>query len=550
MSDLPDRLAMHALARFLLILALLSSWTPVHAQAPAANAQSAAPAGAKFKVGVRTVFVFRSALAGYPPHERAEAARKRLDKILALGGAQQTGTRAIAEGTQVLVDDRPLFVVTPSDINVLGGDTTAEAAFEAATQLRAALHERREQDSPRRLLRAGALCVAATVGYVLLLRALAAAQRRMRVATERLISRRLKRIRLRNVALLDGEHVVRFMRQVFGALLWALRLFATFLWLTFMFGQIPYFRDWGERLREYLVDTLLDLGAGIATAIPGLLVVVAIAALARMAILTAGSVLKRVETGELQLGWLDRDTAPPTRRLVNVGIVLFSLAMAYPYLPGAHTAAFQGVTVLAGLMVSIGGSSIVAQGASGLILMYTRALRKGEQVRIGDAEGTVIELGMFETRLKNGMGAEISLPNALVLSNTTKNYSRTDSGAGCTVEAAVTVGYDTPWRQVHAMLLQAARDTHGVLATPAPFVAQCALSDFYVEYRLVVQADAATARDRVEVRSRLHQHIVDVFNLNGVALTSPHYMQETAAPHVVAPRDWSPPLRGNNTAQD
>nr|WP_314542839.1 mechanosensitive ion channel domain-containing protein [uncultured Massilia sp.] len=538
---------MHVLCRLFLILALLLSWPGARAQAPtgptAVNAQAAA--SAKLKVGVRTVFVFRGTLAGYLPHERAEAARKRIDKVVALGGAQQAGTRAIAEGTQVLLDDRPLFVVTPADINVPGGDTTAETAFDAATQLTAALHERREQESPRRLLHAGALCVAATVGYVLLLRGLAAAQRRMRVATERLISRRLKRIRLRNVALLDGEHVVRFMRQVFGVLLWALRLFATFLWLTFMFGQIPYFRDWGERLRAYLVDTLLDLAAGIATAIPGLLVVVAIAALARMAILTAGSVLKRVETGELQLGWLDRDTAPPTRRLVNVGIVLFALAMAYPYLPGAHTAAFQGVTVLAGLMVSIGGSSIVAQGASGLILMYTRALRKGEQVRIGDAEGTVVELGMFETRLSNGMGAEISLPNALVLSNTTRNFSRTDSGAGCTVEVAVTVGYDTPWRQVHAMLLQAARDTDGIRHEPAPFVAQAALSDFYVAYRLVAQADAATARARVEVRSRLHQQIIDVFNVNGVALTSPHFMQETATPHVIPQQAWSPPLRSD-----
>jgi small-conductance mechanosensitive channel len=542
---------MHVLLRILLLFALLLSSTLSRAQPPA-PAQPAA-ASAKLKVGVRTVFVFRGTLAGYPPHERAEAARRRLDKVVALGGAQHAGTRAIAEGTQVLLDDRPLFVVMPADVNVPSGDTTAEAAFEAAAQLTAALRERREQDSPQRLLRAGGLCVAATIAYVLLLRGLAAAQRRMRVATERLISRRLKRIRLRNVALLDGEHVVRFMRQVFGVLLWALRLFATFLWLTFMFGQIPYFRDWGERLREYLVDALLDLAAGIATAIPGLLVVVAIAALARMAILTAGSVLKRVETGELQLGWLDRDTAPPTRRLVNVGIVLFALAMAYPYLPGAHTAAFQGVTVLAGLMVSIGGSSIVAQGASGLILMYTRALRKGEQVRIGDAEGTVIELGMFETHLANGMGAEISLPNALVLSHTTKNFSRTDApagSAGVTVETTVTVGYDTPWRQVHAMLLEAARATDGIQPAPAPFVAQSALSDFYVEYRLVAQAGAATAHERVAVRSRLHQQIVDVFNLNGVALTSPHFMQETAAPHVVPREGWAPPLRAGGTPRD
>jgi small-conductance mechanosensitive channel len=269
-------------------------------------------------------------------------------------------------------------------------------------------------------------------------------------------------------------------------------------------------------------------------------VVVVIAALARLAILTAGSVLKRVERGELEVGWLDQDTAPPTRRLVNVAIVLFALAMAYPYLPGSHTAAFQGVTVLAGLMVSIGGSSLVAQGASGLILMYTRALRKGEYVRIGEAEGVVVELGMFETRLRTGLGAEVSLPNALVLSNTTKNFSRAGGDTAFTLEAAVAIGYDTPWRQVHAMLQQAARETEGILPEPAPFVLQTALSDFYIEYRLVAQGGAASPREHVELRSRLHGRIVDVFNLNGVQMTSPHFMQEPATSHVVAPQRWEP----------
>lgn len=513
--------------RLILLLVSLCCWTGAHAQAPVAPAAAAhAAATARLKVGVRTVFVFRSALGGYSAQERADGARKRLDKALAPGGAQQTGTRAIAEGTQVLLDGHPLFVVAPGDVHAAGGDTTADVAAESAALLAAALRERRDQDSPRYLAQAGGLCVAATAAWVLALRALGLLQRRARVASERLLTRRLRRVRFRNVALLDAEHFTRFLRQVSGVLLWGLRLFATFLWLTFLMGQIPYSRGWAERLRDYLLDTLLDAAASSAGALPGLLVVVAIAALARVAMATARSVLRRVEAGELQVGWLDRDTALPTRRLVDVGIVLFALAMAYPYLPGAHTAAFQGVTVLAGLMVSIGGSSIVAQGASGLILMYTRVLRKGEHVRIGDAEGTVVELGMFETRLRSGLGAEISLPNALVLANTTRNFSRAEAGAGFALEAAVTVGYATPWRQVHAMLHQAARDTDGILATPAPFIAQTALSDFYIEYRLVAHAGAATARERVALHSRLHQHIVDEFDRHGVQMTSPHFTQE------------------------
>lgn len=510
------------------------------ALAQAAPAQSATAPTAQLSVGARPIFVFRASLAGFPPQDRAEGARKRLDKAIALGGPQRTGTRSIVQGTQVLLDGQLLFLVTPDDVNTLAGDSAEEAAREAAALLDKALQERREQASPRYLLVAGAWCLAASLGYWLVLRALGLLHRWVRAYSKRAVGRRLEQVRLRNVALFDAGHVVRFIRQAATVLVWSARLFATFLWATFLLGHIPYFHDWGEQLRGYLAATALDVAGGIGRALPGLVVVVVIAALARLAIRTAGSVLKRVESGELELGWLDRDTAPPTRRLANVAIVLFALAMAYPYLPGSHTAAFQGVTVLAGLMVSIGGSSLVAQGASGLILMYTRTLRKGEYVRIGEAEGTVVELGMFETRLQTGLGAEIALPNALVLSNTTRNFSRAGGGGDFTVEAAVTVGYDTPWRQVHTMLRQAARETEGVLADPAPFVAQTALSDFYIEYRLVAQARSVSPREHVDVRSRLHGRIVDVFNLNGVQLTSPHYMREPAKPHVLAPERWEP----------
>jgi len=177
--------------------------------------------------------------------------------------------------------------------------------------------------------------------------------------------------------------------------------------------------------------------------------------------------------------------------------------------------------------------------------MYTRALRIGEYVRIGEAEGSVIELGMFETKLRTGLGAEISLPNALVLGNTTKNFSRTDAtgkaagGADSTIETAVTVGYATSWRLVHAMLQAAAARTEGIVTAPAPFIAQAALSDFYIEYRLVAHVRAPSARERLEALSRLHQHIVDEFNLNGVAMTSPHFMQEPVESHMVPPAAWA-----------
>jgi small-conductance mechanosensitive channel len=525
---------MTALCRLLCALIL----TVLCGAALAADAPVAAPPPppAKLEFANRTIFLFRAALAGFTPKDRAAGARKRLDAALALNGPQHPAIHPINEGTQVLLDGALLFLVTPADINPLAGDTTDSVATESAAQLTKALEERREQTSPRYLLIAGALCAAASLLLAVLLRGMFLLHRWIGKRLARGINRHLGRVKVKNVRVLDAEHYLQFMRHCVNLLIWALRLVAVYLWLAFVLGKIPYSRSWGERLQDYLINVVGEVAQGILSALPGLLLVAVIAVIARLVMLTLGSIFQRVESGELQAGWLDKDTAVPTRRIANVVIWLFALAMAYPYLPGAKTAAFQGLSVLVGLMVSIGASSIVGQGASGLILMYSRSLRKGEYVRIGEVEGTVAELGMFETRLRTGLGEEVTMPNAWVLSNTSKNYSRAYAGTGFVLDTTVTIGYDTPWRQVHAMLELAAQRTDDIAAAPKPYVMQVALSDFYTEYRLVAYATVETPRQRAEVLNRLHQHIVDVFHEYGVQITSPHYCQEPATSHVL-PRD-------------
>jgi len=125
---------MPALLRFLLVLTFLCCGLARGAAADTGAGRPAQPPSAKLLVGTRTVFVFRAALAGYAPQERLDGARKRLDKALAAGGAQHADTHDIPEGTQVLLDGRLLFLVTPGDVNPLAGDTTGEIAADAAAQ--------------------------------------------------------------------------------------------------------------------------------------------------------------------------------------------------------------------------------------------------------------------------------------------------------------------------------------------------------------------------------------------------------------------------------
>lgn len=338
-----------------------------------------------------------------------------------------------------------------------------------------------------------------------------------------------------------AEHLRAALELLLGLLTWGLGLLLAEAWVGIVLRQFEATRAWGERSTDWLLGVLLQFGGATAAALPDLLVAVLIFVIARGVTRTNALLLRRVERGDARLGWIDADTAGPTRRLANAVVWLFALAMAYPYLPGSGSEAFKGVTVLAGLMLSLGASGVVGQVLAGFGVMYARLLRVGEYVKVGEVEGTVTALGLFATQVQTGMGELVSLPNTVVFSQPIRNFSRLAEDGRFTLHTGVTIGYATPWRQVHAMLLEAARRTPGVAARPAPYVVQTALSDFYVEYRLCVQGDQSAPARRSELMGRLHGHIQDVFNEQGVQIMSPHYMADPPAPQVVPPGAWSPP---------
>lgn len=328
-------------------------------------------------------------------------------------------------------------------------------------------------------------------------------------------------------------------RLLSTALAWLLTVLVVEAWVAYVLRQFAFTRPWGERSSRWLLGVMEDFALGIAGAVPGLLVAGFIFVLARVTVRANAALLRRVECGEVQLPWLDADTVEPTRRLASLLIWLFALAMAYPYLPGAHSEAFKGVTVLAGLMLSLGASSVVGQALSGMSLMYSRAVRTGEYVKVGDTEGTVMSLGLFTTRIHTGMGEEVNLPNTVMFSQPIRNFSRLVQNGHFMMHTTVTIGYATPWRQVHAMLLEAARRTPAVADEPAPYVVQTALSDFYVEYRLCAQSGRNAPQRRVDAMNQLHANVQDVFNENGVQIMSPHYMADAPVPQVVSPGPWA-----------
>ena len=325
-------------------------------------------------------------------------------------------------------------------------------------------------------------------------------------------------------------------RTTVGLTAWGLALVAAYLWLTFVLQQFPYTRPWGDRLGAYVVDLLRELATGALYALPGLFAVVVIFLATRFVVRLVDVLFRGIEQGTVAFRGFPPDTAGATRRITTVLIWIFALTVAYQYIPGSESDAFKAVGVFAGLMISLGSAGLVNQVMSGLVMVYARALRPGELVRAGEVVGMVTEVSLLSTKVVTPRREQVTIPNAVLAGTMITNYSRLAGEDGAIISTAVTIGYDAPWRQVHALLLLAAERTPGLRRAPRPYVLQKALSDFYVEYEL--RAHLERAEERFQVLSDLHAQIQDAFNEFGVQIMSPHFEGQPERAVVAPPASW------------
>ena len=516
-----------------------------HAQAeavPLETKTTPAKDTAALVVQNRAITVFRAPLGATRPADRAEAAARRIQALLEAQTTDSVQSRIVPEGVLVTVAGQPVFSLTPADVDTLAGETLPVATAQAVQRLAAALAAEREERSLAHLLTAAALALLATFLFVIVLRAIRWSRRRLSDRLLAVAASRVPDLRVGGFTLFSSESALALLQRVVDLSAWSAGLFAAYLWLAYVLTRFAYTRPWGEALGGYLRSTVSSLALSAISAVPGIFTVILILAVTRWLTRLVATFFDAVEGGDVDVPWPHPETANATKRIVVALLWMFAIVVAYPYMPGSGSDIFKGVSVFAGIVISLGSSGIVNQAMSGLVLMYARALKPGDYVRIGEVEGTVILLGMLSTKIRTIRREVITLPNAVVVGASVKNYSRTAAETGLLIEASVTIGYDTPWRQVEALLIMAAERTQGIRLSPPPFVLKLGLGDFYVEYQ--VNAVIERPEERPLVLDRLRGNILDCFNEYGVQIMSPHYESDPRSPAVV-PRDrWhAPPAR-------
>lgn len=517
------------------LLVSVAAWLPFAAFA-AANPPAPDGPEATLTIANRDIVVLRAALLESPPATRVARARARINALshAELGEPIKALPASLGEirGMSIIVGDKVMFSMIAGDLDPEDKLSLEQAAERARNNLQAALEARRDQARWSVLLTgiAHAGAVTAIIGLAILL---------LHRGAHALIASLGRRSDALSVAA-DRVQWRAYLLRLFVHLLrlawWAIVLILLYAWLAYVLDHFPLTEPLGRGLGNFVTSLMTWLAEGILASVPGIVTVALILFVTRAIVQVLDQFFKGVQSGSTHVPFLHPETVSATRRIVNFLTWTLALVVAYPFIPGSGSDAFKGLSVLIGVMVSLGSTGLVTQMMSGLVIIYSRALRKGDYVNVNGTEGMVAEVGTLATKVVTMRSEEVTIPNSVLIGSPIHNFSKFAESQGALLSTKVTIGYDAPWRQVHVMLLEAGRRTRGLRLEPSPFVFQRALADFYVEYELFAYTDNPLAR--VATLSELHANIQDIFNEHGVQIMSPHYVLQPRQAVVVPREQW------------
>ena len=348
----------------------------------------------------------------------------------------------------------------------------------------------------------------------------------------------LDKIKIRDYQLIPFHRQIRLLHitNVFFRYGLIVIMFFTALWLTSYL--LPWTKAYSLIFLWFILKPLKDFLNTLWLFIPNLLTIIVIVFITTLIIRFFRFVRTEIEKGVINIRGFYPEWALPVFNIIRFLIWAFTLILIYPHLPGSDSKVFQGVSVLIGLLFSITSASILGNLVAGFALTFTRAFQVGDRIRVGDNAGDVVEKTMAVTKIRTIKNEIITIPNSKISASEVINYSALALDNGLIVHTTVTIGYDAPWRQIHQLLIDAAKATNFILKDPEPFVLQTSLDDFYVSYQ--VNAYTREASKMAVILSEMHRNIQENFNNSGVEIMSPHYRALRDGNRIAIPDDHLP----------
>ena len=151
-------------------------------------------------------------------------------------------------------------------------------------------------------------------------------------------------------------------------------------------------------------------------------------------------------------------------------VVLVTVLSQFGVQTTSILAALSGTALAIGLALQ----GTLSNVASGVMILIQKPFKVGEAINAGSISGTVMEIGLFTTELKQFDGLFVMVPNSELWNQAIVNLHRHPIRR---FELIVGIGYDDSMAQAKTELLALAEGDERVLADPAPQVFVSSLDD-------------------------------------------------------------------------
>jgi small-conductance mechanosensitive channel len=179
----------------------------------------------------------------------------------------------------------------------------------------------------------------------------------------------------------------------------------------------PRTKNIAESLLTTVYTAVASVGVSIVDYLPNLIILAVFFFIAKGVLRVITHFFSGIESKRIFISGFYPEWADPTQKIVRLFAIIFFIILAFPYLPGSDSPAFQGLSIFLGVLLSIGSSGAITNIISGIVLTYMRAFTIGDRVKIADTEGDVVEKSLFVTRIRTVKNVGIAIPNAMVLNN-------------------------------------------------------------------------------------------------------------------------------------
>ena len=476
---------------------------------------------------------------------RAYPARKRADKIsdtieeLAADDTvdiKNIQLKRMTDRTEIVHGDRLISAVFDIDAKYQGGVNRQIVAETLQVKIQKGITAYRASRTPEAIRSNIIHAVLRSLTLIIILVSFIWLTRRTDKMFEKIFKHRMKKLEAKSMRVVQTEQVWRIVQGIINLLKTIVVLGLVYVFINSVLKLFPWTRYIAQNLLQLVIDPLESIAYGFIDYLPSLFFLVILFFLTRYILKLLRGFFNTISLGNMPLQNFEAEWAWPTYRIVRIVVIIFAIVVAYPYIPGSNSQAFKGISLFLGVLLSLGSTSVISNIIAGYTMTYRRAFKVGDRVRIGETVGQVTEVRLLVTNLLSLKNEKIVIPNSTILSSEVVNYSTLAKEQGLILHTSVGIGYEVPWRQVEAMLLEAAARTSGLLKEPSPFVLQQALTDFAVTYEL----NAYCKHDNKIplMYTELHRNIQDIFNKHDVQIMTPNYVADTAAPKVVPPEQW------------